>query len=54
MVVFLLGGSLVTHFALIAENKAKLAGKRDHRVAGKSQSEIAALGDKRPDFLYTV
>lgn len=54
MVVFLLGGSLFTHFALVAENKAKLAGKRDHRIEGKTEREIDALGDKRPDFIYTV
>ncbi|KAK4541561.1 hypothetical protein LTR36_007858 [Oleoguttula mirabilis] len=54
MILFLLGGSLVTHFALVAENKKKLAGKRDYLVEGKSQKEIEALGDRRPDFLYTV
>lgn len=54
MVLFLLGGSLVTHFLLVAENKKKLAGKRDYLVEGKSEEEIEALGDRRPDFIYTV
>ena len=54
MVLFLLGGSLATHFGLVAANKKKLAGKQDHLVRGKSEAEIEALGDKRPDFIYTV
>ncbi|KAK5122503.1 hypothetical protein LTR85_004087 [Meristemomyces frigidus] len=54
MILFLLGGSLVTHFALVAENKKKLAGKRDYLVEGKSSKEVEALGDRRPDFIYTV
>ncbi|KAK5107451.1 hypothetical protein LTR62_001249 [Meristemomyces frigidus] len=54
MVLFLLGGSLFTHFMLVAENKKRLAGKRDGRVAGLSRSEIELLGDMRPDFIYTV
>ncbi|KAK5001666.1 hypothetical protein LTR28_012395, partial [Elasticomyces elasticus] len=32
MVCFLLGGSIVTHFALENENKKRLAGKRDARI----------------------
>lgn len=47
MILFLLGGSLFSHFMLVAENKKRLAGKRDGRIAGKSASEIALLGDKR-------
>ncbi|KAK4952134.1 hypothetical protein LTR10_010054 [Elasticomyces elasticus] len=54
MICFLLGGSLFTHFALIAENKKKLAGKSDHLIEGKSDEEVELLGDKRPDFIYTV
>ena len=47
MVLFLLIGSLVTHFALVAENKKRLAGKRDHLIEGKTEQEIAMMGDKR-------
>lgn len=47
MVLFLLIGSLVTHFALVAENKKRLAGKRDHLIEGKSEQEIEMLGDNR-------
>jgi len=54
LVLFLFGGSLVTHFALEAENKKRLAGKRDHWIEGKTEKEIELLGDKRPDFLYTT
>lgn len=54
MVLFLLGGSTVTHFLLEAENKKRLAGKRDHLIEGKSRSEIALMGDRRPDFIYTT
>lgn len=42
------------HFALERENKLRLAGKRDHWVEGKSEQEIADLGDMRPDFIYTT
>lgn len=47
LVVFLLGGSIITHFLLEAENKKRLAGKRDDRIAGMDDAQIAALGDKR-------
>ncbi|KAK3642749.1 hypothetical protein LTR56_010573 [Elasticomyces elasticus] len=46
MICFLLGGSLFTHFALISENKKKLAGKSDHLIEGKSDEEVELLGDK--------
>lgn len=54
MTLFLLGGSLATHFALEAENKKRREGKRDHWVEGKDEMEIKMLGDKRPDFIYTT
>jgi len=54
MFLFLFIGSIVTHFALVAENKKRRAGKRDHWVEGKSQQEVELLGDKRPDFIYTT
>lgn len=54
MIVFLLGGSIVLRFLLARENKLRLAGKRDHWVEGLTNQEIEALGDKRPDFLYTL
>ncbi|KAF2765184.1 MFS nicotinic acid transporter-like protein Tna1 [Teratosphaeria nubilosa] len=54
LILFLLGGSLLSHFLLVAENKKRAAGERDHLVEGKSQSEIELLGDQRPDFTYTT
>lgn len=54
LTVFLLGGSILTHFMLIAENKKRQRGERDEWIVGKSESEVELLGDKRPDFLYTV
>ncbi|GAA5988040.1 hypothetical protein JCM10908_002038 [Rhodotorula pacifica] len=34
------------------ENKAKAAGRDDYRLEGKTESEIADLGQKHPDFRY--
>jgi hypothetical protein len=47
MVLFLLGGSIVTTLGLRGENKKRLEGKRDGRLANLSQREIEMLGDKR-------
>ena len=54
MILFLLGGSIVQRILLQRENKKRLAGGRDHWIVGKSDQEIDALGDKRPDFIYTM
>jgi len=54
MILFLLGGSILMEMLLIRENKARRAGKRDHWVEGLSQKEAEALGDMRPDFMYTL
>jgi MFS family permease len=47
LTLFLLGGSLGTHFALKRENEKRRAGGRDGWVEGKSRSEVELLGDKR-------
>jgi len=54
MIVCLFGGSVALTLLLRRENAARLAGKRDHLVQGLSEKEVEKLGDKRPDFLYTV
>lgn len=54
MSLFLFGGSIATRFALSAENKKRRDGKRDHWVAGLDEAEVKMLGDKRPDFFYTM
>jgi hypothetical protein len=52
--VFLLGGSVLQHLLLRRENAKRRAGERDVWVQGKTEEEIERLGDKRPDFLYTL
>jgi sugar phosphate permease len=54
MVCWLLSGSLVTRALLARENKKRLRGDRDAWAEGKSEKEVEALGDKRPDFIYTL
>jgi hypothetical protein len=54
MAVFLFGGSLLMRTLLARENKKRLAGGRDYLKEGKSEKELEAMGDKRPDFLYTL
>jgi hypothetical protein len=52
--LFLLGGSVLQHVLLRRENAKRRAGKRDVWIEGKSEVEIDKLGDKRPDFIYTL
>ncbi|KJZ77938.1 hypothetical protein HIM_02575 [Hirsutella minnesotensis 3608] len=47
-------GSLLMYVLLARENKKRLSGQRDHWIEGKTVDEINALGDKRPDFIYTL
>jgi hypothetical protein len=48
LVVFLFGGSIVTHLLLKAENRKRLNGKRDHWMQeNKTAAEIEVMGDKR-------
>ncbi|KAI4869199.1 MFS general substrate transporter [Hypoxylon rubiginosum] len=54
MAVFLFGGSLLMTILLRIENKKRLQGKRDYLIEGKTAKEIEAMGDHRPDFIYTV
>lgn len=54
LVVFLCGGSTLMMALLKRENRKRLDGKRDVRVEGKTEGEIADLGDERPDFIYVI
>jgi hypothetical protein len=54
LTLFLLGGSIVTRFMLVAENKKRRDGKRDGWVEGKSEQEVVEMGDRKPDFLYML
>lgn len=47
-------GSILMAVLLDKENKRRLNGERDYLVQGKTEKEIEALGDNRPDFLYTI
>ncbi|KAI9897926.1 hypothetical protein N3K66_007782 [Trichothecium roseum] len=35
-------------------NKRRLAGKEDYKIAGMTDAEIDALGDRSPRFIYTI
>jgi hypothetical protein len=54
LVLFQFGGSLLQYIFLRRENAKRRRGERDHWVEGMDGSEIRALGDKRPDFIYTL
>lgn len=54
LVLFLFGGSILQYFLLRRENAKRRRGDRDQWVQGLEQSEIELLGDKRPDFIYTL
>lgn len=54
LVLFLFGGSVVQYLLLRRENGKRRRGERDHWIEGLDQSEIELLGDKRPDFIYTL
>ena len=54
LTLWLFFGSIVTRFLLVWENKKRTQGRRDHWVEGKSEQEVAEMGDRKPDFLYTL
>lgn len=54
MALFLFGGSVLMTTLLRIENGKRRQGKRNYLIEGKSAKEIEALGDNKPDFLYTV
>lgn len=54
LVVCLWGGSILLHLLLRRENRKRIRGERDVWVQGLTESQKAALGDKRPDFLYIL
>lgn len=54
MVLFLFGGSALMTVLLRWENKKRRSGGRDFLAEGKSEREVEALGDQRPDFFYTT
>jgi len=54
LTIGLLGGSCMLYLYLRHENSARMAGKRDAWAEGKSPQEIEEMGDRRPDFIYTM
>lgn len=54
MSVFLLAGSVLLRQLLQRENRLRTNGERDKWVIGLSPDSLKDLGDKRPDFLYTL
>lgn len=52
--IFLLGGSIVQRILLVRENKKRTSGLRDGWAEDMSEHEMEKMGDKRPDFLYTL
>jgi hypothetical protein len=52
--LLLLGGSLLQRILLVRENNKRARGQRDGWAEGKNNHEVEKLGDKRPDFLYTL
>ncbi|KAL4916059.1 major facilitator superfamily domain-containing protein [Aspergillus aurantiobrunneus] len=54
LVLFQFGGSLLQYILLQRENAKRRRGQRDHWVEGLDQNEIRLLGDKKPDFIYTL
>lgn len=54
LVLFQLGGSVVQYLLLRRENAQRKSGHRDVWTENLSPEEIDVLGDKRPDFIYTL
>ncbi|TGZ78356.1 retrograde regulation protein 2 [Ascodesmis nigricans] len=54
LAIGLLGGSILNYIYLRQENKNRREGKRDYLTEGKTQEEIARLGDVNPEFMYTL
>ncbi|OQE41452.1 hypothetical protein PENCOP_c005G01899 [Penicillium coprophilum] len=54
LTLFQFGGSLILYFLLRRENDKRRRGERDYVIVGMDQSQIDMLGDKRPDFIYTL
>ena len=54
LTIALFGGSALQYILLRRENAKRRAGERDHWIEGKTRQEIEMLGDRRPDFIYTL
>lgn len=54
LALFLCGGSTLMTLLLRRENAKRRRGDRDSWVQGLNEREVEALGDRRPDFIYTT
>ncbi|KAI4160580.1 MAG: hypothetical protein LQ342_005601 [Letrouitia transgressa] len=54
LVLFLMGGSGLMRVLLSRENGRRRLGGRDYLTEGKTEEEVEGLGDRRPDFIYTL
>ncbi|KAL1983272.1 hypothetical protein VTN96DRAFT_294 [Rasamsonia emersonii] len=54
LVLFQLVGSIVQYALLRRENRKRRRGERDHVVEGLDAEGVRMLGDRRPDFVYTL
>lgn len=54
LVLFQLGGSVLQYILLRRENTKRRRGDRDNWMEGLDQSDVQLLGDKKPDFIYTL
>lgn len=48
------GGTAAMAYLMHKENVRRKAGERDHLAEGKTTREVEAMGDARPDFIYTL
>lgn len=54
LVLFQFGGSLLQYILLRKENTKRRRGDRDNWMVGLDQGDIQLLGDKKPNFIYTL
>ncbi|KAF2474589.1 MFS nicotinic acid transporter-like protein Tna1 [Lindgomyces ingoldianus] len=54
LILFLLGGSITTRLLLAWENRKRARGDRDAWIEGMDAQEIEMLGDRKPNFVYTL
>lgn len=54
LTICLFCGSFLQTILLRVENRKRRSGERDVWVQGLDSEQVAMLGDKRPDFIYTT
>jgi hypothetical protein len=54
MAVCIFAGSILMMMLLSRENSKRRSGQRDYLIHDKNERQIEMLGDRRPDFIYTL